>query len=223
MKTKRIGIIGAGDFGRALVEKLADGDVEIILMDSSAEKIQELSSIVPRAVQGDATILATLREAGFDTCDEVVIAIEDIKASVLATVNCKDLEIRQIIAKATSDTHARILKRLGVDWVVNPDRERALRLARSLLGHNPVDLYELADGVSIAEVPAPADLVDHTVIEAGVRQRYGLTVLGIRRMQEDPTLPRLFIIVSGPEKIAEGDNLVVFGQDSKIEDFRSKS
>lgn len=223
MNSKRIGIIGAGRFGRVLVERLADSGNELLVIDSSAEKIQAISGLVPRAVRGDATLVSALREADFASCDKVVVTItDDIEASIIATVNCKDLKIPQVIARAASDMHGKILKRVGADWVINPDREYAWHLARSLLEHSPVDLYELADGVSVAEVPAPPETVGSTLVEADVRRRFGVTVLGIRRQQEDPRLPRLFIMATGSERIGETDHLVLFGPDNRIESFSGR-
>lgn len=222
---KRIGIIGAGRFGQALVESLSEKGVELILIDISIDRIQEYADYVSKAVQGDATSIKTLREAGIDQCDVVVICIGDkMEGSIMAAVNCKDLGVPTVISKAVSDSHGKILKRVGSDIVIYPDRDRAQRLAKSLLsaGSYALDILEVADGVSMAEIDPPQDLIGKTIIEGGVRRNYGVTVLVIRRQHEDPRLPRQSIIVSGNEIVEKEDRLIVFGDDLHIDALGKK-
>jgi trk system potassium uptake protein TrkA len=217
---KRIGIIGAGRFGQALTEGLAEKGAEVLLIDTNREVIQELSEYVTKAVEGDATNVRTLREAGFQDCDTVVVAIGgNLEGSIMATVNCKELGVPTVVAKATSDMHGKVLKRVGADIVVYPNRDRALRLARSLLARNPIDLFEIADGVSVAEIAVPDVLCDKTLAEMAVRKNYGVTVLAIRRLADDPRLPRQLIIATGEERVQREDRLLVFGPDRKIDDL----
>lgn len=217
---KRIGIIGAGRFGQSLAESLAEKGAEVLLIDENRETIQELSEYVTKAVQGDATNPRALTDAGFQDCDTVVVAIgSNIEGSIMATVNCKELGIPTVVAKAVSDMHGKVLKRVGADIVVYPNKDRATRLARSLLARNPIDLFEIADGISVAEIAAPEFIIDKTLAEASVRQKYGVTVLAIRRLAEDPRLPRQLIIADGGEKIQREDRLLVFGADKKIDDM----
>lgn len=216
---KRIGVIGAGRFGQALVESLSEKGVEVVLVDISLERIQEYADYVSKAVQGDASSLRALRDAGIDQCDVAVICIGDkMEGSIMATVNCKDLGVPTVISKAVSDAHGKILKRVGADIVIYPDRDRAQRLAKSLISANSyaLDILEIADGVSLAEIEPPPELIGKTIIEGGVRQNYGITVLVIRRPHEDPRLPRQSIIATGKEIVQEDDRLIVFGDDLHI-------
>jgi trk system potassium uptake protein TrkA len=215
---KRIGIIGAGRFGQALIESLSEKGAEVLLIDEQREIVQDLSDYVTKALQGDATNVRTLKEAGFQECDVVVVCIGDnMEGSIMATVNCKDLGVPTVVAKAVSDLHGKVLKRVGADIVVYPDRDRAQRLARSLLSRSPIDLFEITDGVSVAEVIPPDDVVDKTIVEGDVRKKYGVTVLAIRRLGQDPRLPRRVLIVTGEEVIEKDDRLLVFGPDIRID------
>jgi trk system potassium uptake protein TrkA len=217
---KRIGIIGSGRFGEALIDSLSEKGAEMLLIDLSHERVQFFADLVTKAVQGDAANARTLKEAGFDTCDVVVICIgNNMEGSIMAAVNCKDLGVPTVVAKAVSDLHGKVLKRVGADIVVYPDRDRAQRLARSLLSRSPIDLFEITDGVSVAEVIPPDDLVGKTLIEGNVRQKFGVTVLAIRRVAEDPRLPRKVIITTGSEKILKDDRLLVFGSDIRIDEL----
>lgn len=218
---KRFGIIGAGRFGMALAESLAANGAEVILLDRDRDTVQALAQTPIKAIQGDASNPRTLRDAGFQNCEAVVIAIGDhMEGSVLATVNCKELGIPTVVAKASTDLHGKVLERVGADVVVYPNRDRALRLARSLLSRTPIDLFEIADGYSVAEVAAPKVLLGKTLIESGVRQKFGVTVLAIRRHASDPRSPRNTLIANGTEVIEEKDILVVFGPDASLDELR---
>lgn len=219
--TKRIGIIGSGRFGEALVQALASHGAEVLLMDTDRRKIQELSDYVAKASEGDATNIHALEEAGIGTCDTVVVAIgENIEGSVMATVNCKDLGVTTVVAKATSDVHGRVLRRVGADVVIFPNRDRAQRLARSLLSTSQADLFEIADGCYAAEIAAPDAVAGKTLAEADIRRNYDVTVLAIRRLDDaDPAAPRQLIIPRAETMVRNDDRLLVFGASDKIDDF----
>ena len=141
---KRIGIIGAGRFGMSLAESLANAGAEVLLLDRNRPAMQ-LASEYANAVQGDATQRHVLEEAGFGECDVVVVAIgSNIEASMMATANCKEIGIQDIVAKASSELHGKILRKIGADSVVYPDRDSANRLAKAIANHDVVDFLEVA-------------------------------------------------------------------------------
>lgn len=217
---KRIGIIGAGRFGASLAESLAEHGAEVLLIDEKREVIQEFSEFVTKAVEGDVTNVRTLEDAGFQECDVVVIAIgTNIEGSIMATVNCKELGVPTVVAKANSDLHGKILKRVGADVVVYPNRDCAKRLARTLLSKGSVDLFEISDGFSVAEIDVPESLKNKTLAEAEVRKNFGVTVLCVRRLADDPTQPRTVIIPTAQEVIQPDDKLLIFGEDKQINDM----
>ena len=217
---KKIGIIGAGRFGMSMAQALSESGVEVVLMDRNGSLVQSASSIVTHAVQGDATNARALEESGIGECDVAVVAIgSNIEASTLATANCKDLGVNEVIAKATSDLHGKILKKIGADQVIFPDRESAHRLARSIIDHGAFDLLELSEGCSIAEINVPDSCVDKTLAEMDLRKRTGVTVLCIRRPDAKPKKPREILIPSPMEKILAGDRLIVFGSTKQIDDL----
>ena len=113
---KRIGIIGAGRFGLSLAESLAEAGQEVLLIERNGAIVQNARDMVAQAVQGDATNERTLDEAGLRECDVAVVAIgSNVEASMLVTANCKELGIKTVISKATSELHGKILDKLGAD------------------------------------------------------------------------------------------------------------
>ena len=220
MKKTKVGIVGGGRFGMTLAQSLASNGVDVTLVDADWNVVQSLADSPIRALQGDATNPVVLRDADFGSCDIAVVAIGSaLEASTLATINCKDLKIPRVVAKAGSALHGRVLARVGADNVVYPDRDRAYRLAESILHRNPIDFFEIADGYSVAEISVPSSLVGKSIIEAGVRQSLGITVLAIRRVTDDPARPRTTLVATGREVLQADDRLVVFGPDPSLDDL----
>ena len=214
---KKVGIIGAGRFGMSLAESLSNAGTEVLLLDRNRPAMQ-LASEFATALQGDATQPHVLEEAGFGECDVVVVAIGgNTEASMMATANCKELGVGNVVAKATSELHGRILRRIGADSVVYPDRDSAHRLARAIANHDVVDFLEVSEGYSIAEVDVPDGIRGMTLAEADLRKKKGVTVLCIRRSDPDPKKPRKVIIPQATDIIESDDKLIVFGETKNLD------
>ena len=214
---KRIGIIGAGRFGMALAESLANAGTEVLLIDRNRPAMQNASEFAT-ALQGDATQPHVLGEAGFGECDLVVVAIgSNIEASMMATANCKELGVPNVVAKATSELHGKILRRIGADTVIYPDRDSAHRLARAIANHDVIDFLEVSEGFSIAEIDVPDGMRGKTLAESDFRNVTGLTVLCIRRADPDPAKPRGVVIPQAASTLQSDDKLIVFGETKKLD------
>ncbi len=216
---KRIGIVGAGRFGMALAESLANAGTEVLLIDRNRPAMQNASEFAT-ALQGDATQPHVLEEAGFGECDLVVVAIgSNIEASMMVTANCKELGVPNVVAKATSELHGKILRRIGADTVVYPDRDSAHRLARAIANHDVIDFLEISDGYSIAEIDVPEARRGKTLAEANFRSATGMTVLCIRRAAADPMKPRTVVIPQADSVLQPDDKLIVFGETRKLDEL----
>jgi len=214
---KRIGIIGAGRFGMSLAESLANAGTEVLLIDRNRPAMQNASEFAT-ALQGDATQQHVLEEAGFAECDVVIVAIgSNMEASIMATANCRELGIPNVVAKATSELHGKILRKIGADSVVYPDRDSAHRLARAIANHSVVDFLEVSEGYSIAEIEVPEGVRGKTLAEADLRKKSGVTVLCIRRAAEDPKESRKIVIPQASDTLEPDDRLIVFGETRKLD------
>jgi trk system potassium uptake protein TrkA len=217
---KRVGIIGAGRFGMSLAESLANAGIDVILVDRNRPAMQNASEFAT-SLQGDATQPHVLEEAGFGECDVVVVAIgSNIEASIMATTNCKELGVPRVVAKASSELHGKILRRIGADTIIYPDRDSAHRLARTIANHDAIDFLEVSDGYSIAEIEVPEGMRERTLAEIDFRNKTALTVLCIRRINPDkPESERLVIIPSASAVLKSDDRLIVFGETRKIDEL----
>ena len=216
---KRVGIIGAGRFGMSLAESLSNAGMEVMLIDRNRPAMQSASEFAT-ALQGDATQPHVLEEAGFGECDLAVIAIgSNIEASMMATANCKELGVPNVVSKATSELHGKILRRIGADSVIYPDRDSAHRLAKSIVNHNAVDFLEVSEGYSIAEIDVPPDTAGKSLAESDFRKTTGLSVLCLRRISEDPGKPRKVIVPQATDVLQADDKLIVFGETKTLDSF----
>lgn len=215
---RRVGIIGAGRFGMALAQSLAESGTEVLLLERNGALVQRALEVVSESVQGDATSARILEEAGFAECDVAVVAIgSNIEASTLALANCKDLGIPLVYAKASSELHGKILLKLGADQVIYPDRDSAHRLAHTIMNGGAFDLLEVSEGCSIAEIDVPDSCADKTLAQADLRKKTGVTVLCIRRLDENPKKPRAVLIPGPNDQIHADDKLIVFGTRKQID------
>lgn len=205
-------VIGLGRFGSALAKQLCMLGAEVLAMDVSSTLVQQVVNDVTHAVVGDAQDKDVLRSLGVRNFDCAVIAIGDnLGASVLITMNLKELGVPYIVCKAHDETHRRVLEKLGVDRVVIPEQEHAQRLGRSLYCHNVLDYIELSEDYGILEVPAPAAWKGKSLKELNVRARMGLNIIAVENEK------KLNVSPSADYCIQEGDVLAVLGDNYALE------
>lgn len=205
-------VIGLGLFGEAIAKQLCELGAEVLAMDVRSDLVQQVANSVTYAVVADAQDKDVLRSLGVSHMDCAVIAIgDDLAASVLITMNLKELEVPYIVSKAHNETHRRVLEKLGVDRVVIPEQENAQRLGRSLHSHNVLDYIELSEEFGILEVPAPKSWVGKTLKELNVRAKLGVNIIAVESGKN--------INVSPPAdyRILGEDVLVVLGDNYSLE------
>ena len=205
-------IIGLGRFGSALARQLCRLGAEVLAIDVRSELVQQIANDVTHAVVGDAQDKEVLRALGAGHFDCAVIAIgDDLAASVLTTMNLKELEVPYIVCKAHDETHRRVLEKLGVDRVVIPEQEHGERLARSLHSHNVLDYIELSEAYGILEVPAPKSWVGKTLKELNIRAKLGVNIIAVESGGKTNVSP------SADYCIQAEDVMVVLGENYALE------
>lgn len=205
-------IIGLGRFGSALARQLCRLGAEVLAIDVRSELVQQIANDVTHAVVGDAQDKEVLRALGAGHFDCAIIAIgDDLAASVLTTMNLKELEAPYIVCKAHDETHRRVLEKLGVDRVVIPEQEHGERLARSLHSHNVLDYIELSEAYGILEVPAPKSWVGKTLKELNIRAKLGVNIIAVESGGKTSVSP------SADYCIQAEDIMVVLGENYALE------
>ena len=205
-------VIGLGRFGSALARQLCRLGAEVLAIDVRSDLVQQIAPDVTHTVVGDAQDKEVLRALGAGHFDCALIAIgDDLAASVLTTMNLKELNVPYIVCKAHDETHRRVLEKLGVDRVVIPEQEHGERLARSLHSHNVLDYIELSEAYGILEIPAPKSWVGKTLKELNVRAKLGVNIIAVESDGKTNVSP------AADYCIQAGDMMVVLGENYALE------
>ncbi|MGM9928244.1 MAG: potassium channel family protein [Bacillus sp. (in: firmicutes)] len=214
---KEFAVIGLGRFGGSICRELIKLGVEVLAIDHVEERVNEFASIASHAVIGDTTDESVLKSLGIRNFDHVIVAIgDDIQASILTTLMLKELGVKDITVKAQNDYHEKVLRKIGADHVVHPERDMGRRIAHKIVSNNVLDYLELSDEHSLVEIVASEKLDGKSLIDLDIRARYGINIVGFKRANE--------IIVSpqANEIIQKGDVLIVIGADNDITRFEKK-
>ena len=199
-------VIGLGLFGSSVARQLCALGAEVLAIDVHPELVQQISSDVTNAVVADARDQSVLKALGVGSCDCAVVAIGDnFGASVLVTMNLKELGVPYVVCKAHDDTHRKVLEKLGADKVITPEREVAERLAHSLYSPNALEFIELSDEYGIVEVPVPRSWAGKSILELNVRAKLGVNIIAIE------SAGRVNVSPAAQYVLKKDDILVVLG------------
>lgn len=204
-------VIGLGRFGSSLARQLCKLGAEVLALDVKGDLVQQVAGDVTHAVVGDAQDKEVLRALGVRNMDCAVIAIGDnLAASVLITMNLKELGVPFIVCKAHDETHRKVLEKLGVDRVVIPEQEYAQRLARTLNSHNVLDYIELSEDFGILDVPAPESWIGKTLRELNIRAKLGVNIIAVENEGKTNVSPAAdYLIQAGDTLVVLGDNVAL--------------
>lgn len=173
-------VIGLGLFGSCVARQVCALGGEVLAIDTNQDLVQQLAGDVTNAVTADAQDKDVLKALGAGDCDCAVVAIgDDLGASVLTTMNLKELGVPYIVCKAHDETHRRVLEKLGADKVVIPEKEVAERMAHSLISPNVLEYIELSDDFGIVEVPAPGSWAGKSIKDLNVRAKLGVNIIAV--------------------------------------------
>ena len=218
MKAKQFVVFGLGRFGSSLATTLAEAGYEVMAVDQSEEKVQDISTVVTQAIQADVTDLDTLKELGIRNFDVAVVAIgKDIQSSIMATLLLKELGLPYVVAKASTEEHKRVLAKLGADRIILPEHDMGKRLANNLIAGNIIDYIQLSRDYSIMEMPILEGWRDHSISELDIRAKYEINIIAVESSDGEIS------VTPGPSYVLkEGDLLVVVGKNKSIQELEMK-
>jgi trk system potassium uptake protein len=210
---RQFAVIGLGRFGRSVCSTLHKLGYQVLATDINEKRVSDAltEQLVGHALQLDSTEPAALKEAGVFEFDTVIVAIGNyVQESIITTLNVKEGGVPHVVAKASSEVHCKLLRRVGADHVVFPEFEAGSALARSLTKPSILDRFDLDPDHSIVEIIVPDEFHGKTIAELQLRNRYGLNLLA---MSHDDK----FIINPDPTKrLQRGSAIVVIGCNKDI-------
>jgi trk system potassium uptake protein TrkA len=210
-------LIGLGRFGSALAQELVALGFEVLGVDADGRIVQDHADLLTHVVQADTTDTEALRQLGAGDFPGAVVGIgTNVEASILTTAALADLGVPNIWAKAVTDSHGRILERVGADHVVFPEHDMGQRVAHLVSGR-VLDWFELDENFAMVETVVPREFVGTTLGESALRARFGLTVVCVKPVDQG------FTYATAETRLAEGDVLVVAGAPDQAEKFAHMS
>ena len=196
-------VIGLGRFGTALATELSALGHEVLAMDMDEDRVQEVADTVTHAVAADARNPAVLRSLGMRNYDCAIVAVGgEIGTSTLITLNLKELGMREVICKAKSHVHRKVLEKIGADRVLFPENEMGVKLAQGLSSSN----------FGILELEAPDSWVGKTIRDLDVRNAYHVTIIAIRGADTG----KLDVSPRADKPLEKGDKVVALGRSEAI-------
>ncbi|MBN2013450.1 TrkA family potassium uptake protein [candidate division KSB1 bacterium] len=211
---RKFAIIGMSSFGFYLSKFLSERNHKVMAIDNDEAMVEQIKMFVDKAVIADATKKETLENLNISDFDVVVVSLGGkIDASILVTLYLKELHVKEIIAKAVTEDHGRILDRIGATSVIFPEKDMAYRVARSISNENVLDVIPLSKDISVLEFGPPPRFLGKTLTELNVRQKYNIQIVLIKEVIPDNEM----IIPTPDHIIKESDILMGVGKNSDFQ------
>jgi len=214
LRNREFAVIGLGRFGSGIALSLEANGHHVLGLDQDPEIVQQLADRITHVAALDATDEKALQAVDITAFDTVIVAIgNDFEANLLTTVSLKNLGVRHIICKVLTRRQRQILLQVGADRAIQPEFDAGQRLADELSAPAILERIPLGPNHSIAELLVPADLKHQSLAQIDLRNRYGVTVLLVKRGNElDVSPPANFVL-------QPDDLLVVMGSNDRVEAF----
>lgn len=221
-------VIGLGRFGSSIARALSEKNFEVLAIDKDESQVKAMEGVVSQAVVLDATDEKSLRELGINDFDTAIVSMGDtVEDSIMITLTLKEMGVKQVIVKAKSELHAKILKKVGADRITFPERDMADRLAQSLASPKIFDFIEVSETYGIVEMVAPKKFSNKTLTDLKLRDKYKVSAVAIKRKipvsKPDGSTDFKEEIVVGPggaDEIIAGDVLILLGRNEDLDKIR---
>lgn len=215
---KQVAVLGLGRFGTEVTKALVNYGCEVLAVDEKEEKTYEVADFATHTVTTNVAEESNLKMIGITDFDAVIIAIGDnIQASIITALICKDMGVNYIVAKAQNNNHAKVLQKIGVDYVIIPEADTALKTARLLTHPKINDIIEIARGYSIAEIAVSKEWAGKPLNDLDIRNKYAVNVLVVIDAKGNVNANPY-----GATVLASGDKLIVGGDLEDISALSSK-
>lgn len=220
-------IIGLGNFGGALAEKLTQQGNEVIGVDSRSERVMALKDRLSHTICMNATDQVAITHLPLKNTDVVMVCIgEDEGTNIMVTAHFKNLGVKRLISRSINPLHESVLHAIGVSEIVRPEEESAERWAKKLCLKGVVDSFELNNSFSIVEIVVPEKYVGKTIEEVKFREQHNILILTIIRDTQEKsflggskTVPNVQGIPEPTTSLQRGDIIVIYGSNEDLQKF----
>lgn len=212
---KQYAVLGIGRFGSKIARELYYKKQEVIAIDKDETVIEGIKDQVTHAFVGDITDETALKEAGVSDCDVVIIAeATNMESNIVAAQICKSMGVPMVICKAQNTVHGKILQKIGVDQIIFPEQDTAIKLVNKLTSQGVMDYFDLGENVTIVGTRPQQNWIGRKLSDLDLRTKHNITVLAIRRGEEN------LIIPSWNTLVEKDDILVLFGKEESLKELK---
>lgn len=208
-------VVGLGNFGFNAVKALNERGHQVIAVDRDKSVVQAIKPYAAQAIEGDASDKDIFKTLGLEGVDAGIVSLgEKMDASMLVALYLKEMGVRHLIVKAFTEDHARVLRKIGVDEVILPEKDMAYSLVERLSVPNILGEFHILKGYSILDTKAPKEFWGKSLEKLAIRDRFAISIILIQRGSE---------VLAGPyadDVILEGDIMVLLGKDEDMEAFK---
>lgn len=217
MARKSFVVFGLGEFGESVALTMMKNGYDVLAVDKRTDRVQEVADHVTRAVRADATDMEVLKELGLDSMDGAIVCIgSSLEATILITIGAKECGVPYVLAKAKTDIEEKVLRRVGADEVVFPERAMGVRIGNNLSSGNFSDIIELSSRFSMVEMRIPAGWQGKTLRELNLLRTMGINVIGRKEGEE------VAIALNPDEPLDSKASYIVVGKNESLEKVKEK-
>ncbi|WP_457610915.1 potassium channel family protein [Lutibacter sp.] len=218
-------IIGLGNFGASLAERLTKTGNEVIGVDNKMSKVEALKGNITHTVCLDCTDPQAVSYLPLNDTDVVIICIgENEGTNIMATALMKRLNVKRLIGRAVSALHEGVLEAMGVEEFIHPEDETAERWAKKLNLKGVIDSFEVEGNYSIIEAKVPKKFEGKSLLELNLGKNYNVVVLTTIKTIEQKNLVGIKRNVKKAQGVAtsktilnKGEIIVLYGNVKNIE------
>lgn len=217
-KKKQFAVIGLGRFGSCIARTLFEEGYDVLACDEDHNKVQDMAQSATVVAEIDVADSNAMAELGLGNFDVVIIAIgSNLEANLLASIYAKEIGVKYVISRATTSFHKKILEKIGVDQIIQPELEMGSRLAFNLTTSNVLDYINISNDFTLAEISPDSKWIGRSVKDANIYEKTGLNVMAIKRSDK--------IIASKLSNVVmeKNDIVIVMGEMVDIHRFVEKN
>lgn len=208
---KTYAVFGLGRYGTAVAKELIDNGMEVVAVDIDQKIVNDAAAFLPICKCADVTDTEVILRLGISNIDTVIVCMaSNLEASVMAITLCKEVGVKNVIAKCANEMHQKIMLRVGADQVVFPENESGIRLAKNLLSSSFIDMISLSKDVSVIEIDVKDEWCGKNLIELNLRKKYGLNIVAIKKGEN------VNVNINPEQKLEAETTLIVIANIAKL-------
>ncbi|MFC2170138.1 potassium channel family protein [Acidobacteriota bacterium] len=209
----KFAVIGLGSFGFHVAKTLFKKGNEVLTIDKSKEKIEEIKTFVSHAIIMDTTSKENLQALELLDMDVIIVSSgPELESSILTVLFLKEIGVKWIVAKALTEDHAKILDAVGAHEVFYPEKDMAIKIAYKLSSPNLLEFFPLTSGISIEEIAPPEKFIGKSLKKLDLINKYDIQIIAIKEVISDKTI----FIPKADFIIKDSDILIIMGKEKQL-------